>query len=286
MKKMYPLVGMTSVSMILAACATDEGTNDEQQDDPITESDEEVADADEPEDSSDHHQTAEEIIEAAIAAEEERQSFSMHSVMTMGIDASVDEDIPEEEDGEAEEREFVEYSYSHEDGTVSTRNETMVDGEPTEYTAGDSEYTLFYTEGDDVAYRVEQFEIEDDPADVNPMANQFEQFLEDYEVELVGEEEVNGFMSYHITFSDDVEVRHYWIEQETYEIVKMDNEHEDNPFRIGLDVLEFEESIDYDEAFFKLEDVLPEDVEIEDRDEDEHLEQELEDSLDDLDEDQ
>jgi len=283
---MYPLVGMTSVAMILAACATDEGTNDEQQDDPITESDEEVADADEPEDSSDHQQTAEEIIEAAIAAEEERQSFSMHSVMTMGIDASVDEDIPEDEDDEAEEREFVEYSYNHEDGTVSTRNETIVDGEPTEYTAGDSEYTLFYTEGDDVAYRVEQFEIEDDPADVNPMANQFEQFLEDYEVELVGEEEVNGFMSYHIAFSDDVEVRHYWIEQETYEIVKMDNEHEDNPFRIGLDVLEFEESIDYDEAFFKLEDVLPEDVEIEDRDQDEHLEQELEDSLDDLDEDQ
>ncbi|EZH65307.1 hypothetical protein DH09_16860 [Bacillaceae bacterium JMAK1] len=286
MKKMYPLVGMTSAAMILAACATDEGTNGEEQEEPITESDEEVADAEEPEDSSDNNQTAEEIIEAAIAAEEERQSFSMHSVMTMGIDASVDENIPDEEDGEAEEREFVEYSYSHEDGSVSTRNETIVDGEPTEYTAGDSEYTLFYTEGDDVAYRVEQFEIEDDPADVNPMANQFERFLEDYEVELVGEEEVNGFMSYHLTFSDDVEVRHYWIEQETYEIVKMDNEHEDNPFRIGLDVLEFEESIDYDEAFFKLEDVLPEDVEIEDRDQDEHLEQELEDSLDDLEEDQ
>ncbi|MFB4159514.1 hypothetical protein ACE1TF_06485 [Geomicrobium sp. JSM 1781026] len=283
MKKFYSLLGVTSLSLVLIACNgdadTSEETDNETDEETTGQSDEEddVAEADD-----DGEMTVEEIIDAAIAAEDDFQSIYSHSVMTTGVDGDTEADVPEEETGVAQEEELIEYIYHHEDGSVSNRMERMIDGEPTEYTAGDSEYTLTYTEDEDVAYRVEQVDVEGDPADVNVRENQFDQMMEDYEVTLEGEEEINDYMTYHLTFSDEEEVRHYWIDQDTFEVIRLENEHAENPFRITFEVLEYELDIDYDEAFFQLEDVIGDDVEIEDRDQDEHLEAEIEDIEEDI----
>ncbi|KYG29594.1 hypothetical protein [Alkalihalobacillus trypoxylicola] len=285
MKKFTQFLAISSLMVVMVACGEDNGNNDDTVE--AEETDEQVeteVNNDETEEAENDFLAVEDIVKAAMEAEANLQSAFRHNVMTMGIDADVDENITEEEEGVAQEEEILEYTYVHEDGSVSTRTERIVEGQPTEYTADDSEYSLQYTEGEDIAYRVEMFDVEGDPADIHPMNNQFEQYLENYDVVLEGEEEVNGYTTYHVSFTGEEEVLHYWFDQETYEVIRMENEDEQNPFRITLDVIEYEHNIDYDEAFFLLEDVMPEDIDIEERDTEEHLDEEMNDIIDELEE--
>ncbi|GAF66838.1 hypothetical protein BTS2_3743 [Bacillus sp. TS-2] len=284
MKKFTQFLAISSLMVVMVACGEGNENNDDTVEAEETDEQVETEMDNSAETEEADHMTAEEIIEAAMEAEANLQSAFRHNVMTMGIDADVDENITEEEEGVAQEEEILEYTYVHEDGSVSTRTERVIEGQPTEYTAGDSEYSLQYTEGEDIAYRVEMFDVEGDPADINPMNNQFDQYMEDYDVALEGEEEVNGYMTYHISFTGEEEVLHYWFDQETYEIIRMENEDEQNPFRITLDVIEYEHNIEYDEAFFQLEDVMPEDIEIEERETEEHLDEEMDNIIDELEE--
>ncbi|MBB6451191.1 hypothetical protein HNR44_003185 [Geomicrobium halophilum] len=202
--------------------------------------------------------TGEEILEAAIAAEKERDALYVESVIEVDDGENVIEDH------------IKEWTFFHDDGSVEVRQELDGVDQPTYFTASDGEYTIMYTEGEDSAIRIDETGIDQDPEELVTQRTQLESLV-GKEAAYNGEDTVNGYDTYHVTFENT----DYWLEQESYVVINQDLEY------IPA-VLEFEVDPEYSEELVSLEDVLPDDVEIIEQDASEmygedHGEEELDD---------
>lgn len=221
--------------------------------------------------------TAEEIVEEAIAFYDGVTSLYMMSEGDVSVD--LDEDLENVPEGNIST--FIKESHWNfiKDGELYTRmdlefaTEGEEDGEafsdemPTSYQfsdPNDPSFTITYDEGDDEAIRYEQGV---DPAqeDFSNWASMYENLLENAELTYVGEEEVNGFETYHISSDRDGQKTDYWFDQETFYEIKMesettveDAEHAAGDTSSSGAVIEYEVNPDFDESLFQ----APDDIEV------------------------
>lgn len=221
--------------------------------------------------------SAEEIVEEAIAFYDGLTSLYMVSEGEVNVAFDGEqEDVPEGDistsitethwnfirEGELYTRMDLEFSTEgEEDG------EAFSDEMPTTYQFSDLDdpaLTITYDEGDEEAIRYEQG-IDPTQEDLSDWASLYETLLEDAELTYVGEEEINGYSTYHIEAERDGQVTEYWFDQETFYEIKMESETavEDAEYAAGDTsssgaVIEFEVNPDFDESLFQ----APDDVEV------------------------
>jgi hypothetical protein len=145
--------------------------------------------------------------------------------------------------------------------------EAFSDEMPTTYQFSDLDdpsLTITYDEGDEEAIRYEQG-IDPTQDDLSDWASLYENLLEDAELTYVGEEEINGYSTYHIEAERDGQVTEYWFDQETFYEIKMgsetaveDAEHAAGDTSSSGAVIEYEVNPEFDESLFQ----APEDVEV------------------------
>ncbi|TSB47441.1 LolA family protein [Alkalicoccobacillus porphyridii] len=165
-----------------------------------------------------------------------------------------------------------------EDGALFTRLEleSFVDGEEEgeDFAAeqqtniqfsdlDDPNYTITYDEGDDQAVRFETG-ASADQEDMTIWASEYQSLLEEAELAYVGEEEINGYLTYQIEATLDGEVTSYWFDQETYFEIKTehstvaDTENAAGDTDSTIEVVEYEVNPEFDESLFQ----APEGVEV------------------------
>ncbi|MEK4566851.1 hypothetical protein MKX54_19415 [Alkalihalobacillus sp. FSL R5-0424] len=265
-------------AVFLAACGSEEesqtATANETEETGTEETTSEEADANE---DTEDAPSAEEILEKAIAFYDGLTSLYMVSEGEISVDFDADqENVPEGDvstsitethwnfiqDGELFTRMDLEFSTEgEEDG------EAFSDEMPTSYQFSDLDdpvFTITYDEGDEEAIRYEQG-VDPTQDDLSDWANLYEGLLEDAELTYVGEEEINGFSTYHIEADRDGQVNEYWFDQETFYEIKMesetaveDAEHAAGDTSSSGAVIEYEVNPDFDESLFQ----APEDVEV------------------------
>ncbi|WYP26456.1 hypothetical protein NSQ54_19365 [Alkalihalobacillus sp. FSL W8-0930] len=221
--------------------------------------------------------SAEEIVEEAIAFYDGLTSLYMVSEGEVSVDFDADqENVPEGDvstsitethwnfiqDGELYTRMDLEFSTEgEEDG------EAFSDEMPPSYQFSDLDdpvFTITYDEGDEEAIRYEQG-VDPTQDDLSDWASLYENLLENAELTYVGEEEINGFSTYHIEADRDGQVTEYWFDQETFYEIKMesetaveDAEHAAGDTSSSGAVIEYEVNPDFDESLFQ----APDDVEV------------------------
>jgi outer membrane lipoprotein-sorting protein len=221
--------------------------------------------------------SAEEIVEEAIAFYDGLTSLYMVSEGEVNVAFDGEqEDVPEGDistsitethwnfirEGELYTRMDLEFSTEgEEDG------EAFSDEMPTTYQFSDLDdpaLTITYDEGDEEAIRYEQG-IDPTQEDLSDWASLYETLLEDAELTYVGEEEINGYSTYHIEAERDGQVTEYWFDQETFYEIKMesetaveDAEHSAGDTSSSGAVIEYEVNPNFDESLFQ----APDDVEV------------------------
>ncbi|PPA68449.1 hypothetical protein [Jeotgalibacillus proteolyticus] len=78
---------------------------------------------------------------------------------------------------------------------------------------------------------------------------QYEYLLENAELTFKGEEEVNGYETYHIEAAHDGIVSHYWFDQETFYEVKHSYNHPSAHY--SSEVVDYELNPEFDESLFR-----------------------------------
>ncbi|MEN0645385.1 hypothetical protein MKY91_19655 [Alkalicoccobacillus gibsonii] len=260
------------VAVFLAAC----GSEDESQTATANETEETGTEEAVSEDTEDAP-SAEEIVEEAIAFYDGLTSLYMVSEGEVNVAFDGEqEDVPEGDistsitethwnfirEGELYTRMDLEFSTEgEEDG------EAFSDEMPTTYQFSDLDdpaLTITYDEGDEEAIRYEQG-IDPTQEDLSDWASLYETLLEDAELTYVGEEEINGYSTYHIEAERDGQVTEYWFDQETFYEIKMesetaveDAEHAAGDTSSSGAVIEYEVNPDFDESLFQ----APDDVEV------------------------
>lgn len=186
--------------------------------------------------------SAEEIVNNASQAHEEREDYFWHWIIEI-------------EDGET--HEYKRWLFHDEDGLEMERTERTIDDSPTEYivTINSGTQQISYFEGDDVARVEERTESEAD------LELALQNIAERDDMELVGEEEVNGFNAYHITF-DEEDILDYWFEKDGYQVVRKESSDEDAPNYVVENTIDFDQNPEYDESLFDTDSFIPEGVEI------------------------
>ncbi|MFS0788197.1 hypothetical protein ABC345_17685 [Shouchella sp. 1P09AA] len=281
MKKTW-LVALCSTTVLLAACMDGEDENTDENANGNAETEETTDQA-----AEDDELTAEDILQEAIALYDGLEGLYMETVGEGDFDFSIDEeDIEDEIDEEANSTElglemnirqwtFVDrddfYDRSEQEMIMNMETDSEANTEErisysfTDY--DDPAYAIMYDEGDDEAIRVER----DLDFDFSQMAQRYEDLLENAdELTLVGEEEVNGYQTYHVEAEMDGETMAFYFDQDTYfsvrdEIVGGNDDMDttlDGGFQAEDDVIDYELNPEFDESLFQ----APDDMEVTDGD--------------------
>ncbi|UTR06014.1 hypothetical protein MM326_18345 [Alkalihalobacillus sp. LMS6] len=279
MKKTW-LVALCSTTVLLAACTDGEDENTEENANGNGETEETTDQA-----SEDDELTAEDILQEAIALYDGLEGLYMETVGEGDIDFSIDEeDIEDEIDEEANSTElglemnirqwtFVDgddfYDRSEQEMIMNMETDSDASTEETvsysftDYS--DPAYAIMYDEGDDEAIRIER----DLDFDFSHMAQRYEDLLDNAdELTLVGEEEVNGYQTYHVEAEMDGETMAFYFDQDTYfsvrdEIIGGDDDMDttlDGGFQAEDDVIDYELNPEFDESLFQ----APDDMDVTD----------------------
>jgi len=281
MKKTW-LVALCSTTVLLAACTDGEDENTEENANGNGETEETTDQA-----AEDDELTAEDILQEAIALYDGLEGLYMETVGEGDIDFSIDEeDIEDEIDEEANSAElglemnirqwtFVDgddfYDRSEQEMIMDVETDSDANTEETvSYSFTDYDdpaYAIMYDEGDDEAIRIER----DLDFDFSHMAQRYEDLLDNAdELTLVGEEEVNGYQTYHVEAEMDGETMAFYFDQDTYfsvrdEIIGGDDDMDttlDGGFQAEDDVIDYELNPEFDESLFQ----APDDMEVTDGD--------------------
>lgn len=278
MKKTW-LVALCSTTVLLAACTDGEDENTEENANGNGETEETTDQA-----AEDDELTAEDILQEAIALYDGLEGLYIETVGEGDIDFSIDEeDIEDEIDEEANSAElglemnirqwtFVDgddfYDRSEQEMIMNVETDSDASTEErvsysfTDY--DDPAYAIMYDEGDDEAIRIER----DLDFDFSHMAQRYEDLLDNAdELTLVGEEEVNGYQTYHIEAEMDGETMSFYFDQDTYFSVRDEVEGGDDMdttldggFQAEDDVIDYELNPEFDESLFQ----APDDMEVTD----------------------
>lgn len=279
MKKTW-LVALCSTTVLLAACTDGEDENTEENANGNGETEETTDQA-----AEDDELTAEDILQEAIALYDGLEGLYMETVGEGDIDFSIDEeDIEDEIDEEANSAElglemnirqwtFVDgddfYDRSEQEMIMDVETDSDANTEETvSYSFTDYDdpaYAIMYDEGDDEAIRIER----DLDFDFSHMAQRYEDLLDNAdELTLVGEEEVNGYQTYHVEAEMDGETMAFYFDQDTYfsvrdEIVGGNDDMDttlDGGFQAEDDVIDYELNPEFDESLFQ----APDDMDVTD----------------------
>ncbi|WP_099304076.1 hypothetical protein [Bacillus sp. Marseille-P3800] len=279
MKKTW-LVALCSTTVLLAACTDGEDENTEENANGNGETEETTDQA-----AEDDELTAEDILQEAIALYDGLEGLYMETVGEGDIDFSIDEeDIEDEIDEEANSTElglemnirqwtFVDgddfYDRSEQEMIMDVETDSDANTEETvSYSFTDYDdpaYAIMYDEGDDEAIRIER----DLDFDFSHMAQRYEDLLDNAdELTLVGEEEVNGYQTYHVEAEMDGETMAFYFDQDTYfsvrdEIIGGDDDMDttlDGGFQAEDDVIDYELNPEFDESLFQ----APDDMDVTD----------------------
>ncbi|MFB4213305.1 hypothetical protein ACE1TH_15550 [Shouchella sp. JSM 1781072] len=279
MKKTW-LVALCSTTVLLAACTDGEDENTEENANGNGETEETTDQA-----AEDDELTAEDILQEAIALYDGLEGLYMETVGEGDIDFSIDEeDIEDEIDEEANSAElglemnirqwtFVDgddfYDRSEQEMIMDVETDSDANTEETvSYSFTDYDdpaYAIMYDEGDDEAIRIER----DLDFDFSHMAQRYEDLLDNAdELTLVGEEEVNGYQTYHVEAEMDGETMAFYFDQDTYfsvrdEIIGGDDDMDttlDGGFQAEDDVIDYELNPEFDESLFQ----APDDMDVTD----------------------
>ncbi|MDQ0209021.1 hypothetical protein [Alkalicoccobacillus murimartini] len=264
-----------SGAVFLAACSNEEPMQSETAD-ASEEVEQNDMNQDDTESTDEEPPSPEEIVEQAIAFYDDLHSLYLvaEGENHMDLDAE-QENVPEGnismfireeqwnfiEDGKLYTRlEMESYSEGDEDG------ESFSEEMPNSIQFSDLDdpaFTITYDEGDDEAIRYEPG-VDPEQADLTDWASPYENMLENAELTYIGEEEVNGYQTYHIESDLDGEVTEYWFDQETYYEIMMeratsaDEEHSAGDLDSSNGVIDFEVNPDFDESLFQ----APDDIEV------------------------
>lgn len=268
--------------LALSACGTDDENgdtsngNDEGQGDQEQTSENENSEEQEQEEQEEEPPNAEEIIDEAIAFYDDLEGlyFVTEGDMDMDLDEE-QENVPEGNITttiQETQWDFIE------DGTYYNRleldmamegeedGEAFSEDDPTEYQFSDLEdptYTIVYDEGDEQAIRYEAGAQLEEP-DMSSWAGEYEVLRDEAALTFVGEEEINGFQTYHIEADNEGDVSEHWFDQETYYEIKWerhtsaDEEHAAGDTASDSEVVEFEANPEFDETLFE----APDDIEV------------------------
>lgn len=270
--------------LVLSACGTDDengessNENEEEQEEASgnEENEEQQQEEQQQEEQEEEPPSAEEIIDEAIAFYDglEGLYFVTEGDMDMDLDEE-QENVPEGNITttiQETQWDFIE------DGTYYNRleldmamegeedGEAFSEDDPTEYQFSDLEdpaYTIAYDEGDEQAIRYEAGAQLEEP-DMSSWAGEYEVLRDEAALTFVGEEEINGFQTYHIEADNEGDVSEHWFDQETYYEIKWerhtsaDEEHAAGDTASDSEVVEFEANPEFDETLFE----APDDIEV------------------------
>lgn len=279
MKKIL-LTSILSTTVLLTACGSDDNNEEADSNGQGTSTEENSNEENESDNNSDDSLTGEDVLNEAIALYDDVTSLYVVREGALDQDISMPDD--EEEAGDASVEMNITESQLHviQDGEFYQRNENSItsivneEGEdPEEQNMGtsisftdadDANYLISYDEGDTEAIRYEG----PDPSEFSfsDYSNPYEQMLENGEVELLGEEEINGFQTYHVSVEEDGEVTEFWFDTETFfeiqNTLQSESESQDGEFQSeggGTNtVVEYELNIEPDMSQFQ----APDDIEV------------------------
>lgn len=276
MKKSTGISFLLLSAVCLAACNdADTANNDSEEEDTNVfednENNEEISfDAEEvnnndnennEEDEEDVDEEAEQIVEQAIEAEEERGAYYIQTETS----------VTNEEEVFTEE-EF--WYFPSENGSSSERRETLDQDGDIEYYVQEEDESQFFTEGSDT---IHVLQLEDETEDSESRST-LSHYMESFEIEYGGEEEVNGFDTHHVIFTNEEESLEHWFTQDDYFSVRTlrtsINEEEEEEETTEIDVLDYDLDPEEDDELFQLDDAAGDDVNYEDIDDEEFFEDE------------
>ncbi|MCE7792059.1 outer membrane lipoprotein-sorting protein [Salipaludibacillus sp. CUR1] len=163
-----------------------------------------------------------------------------------------------EENGDTEETTEIKYwEFVTEDGHHMRRIERTENDGPTEYTITIEEgrYMLTYTAGDDTAY------VRDRDEDAAyGLGGSLSNVSDREDASIAGTGEVNGYEAYHISFTGTSDLSDYWIDQDTYYIVRQ--EQLDHSPYTETDTIDYDLEPDYNPELFDVDYILPDGVEL------------------------
>ena len=241
LKKCFSLVFITGLGFLLVACGNGNEGNNNEKGTGETEDNEENGVDDENQD-----QEAVEIIESAIEIHEETNSYFEHMVNDSDDEESFSE---------------TETWYIDDEGSESFRQDAMTEEEEsttTTYTAIENGEAQMYHEEETTLYEYdEDVGARGDSQDL--YAQTLNSHLDDSEITLEGEDNVNGYDAYHITFDDGDMETEFWFDQETHYRVQ-EQVVEDEVTTVSA-IHDYELDITYEEEIFQLDDVVPDEAE-------------------------
>ncbi|EZH66556.1 hypothetical protein DH09_11580 [Bacillaceae bacterium JMAK1] len=247
MKKRYPLACSLLILSALSACSE---TETENEDTSLTGVDNEVS-----EDDSDHEELEDIETEELNQAEEIATEFIRNVAEIERY--RIEFEIAGEENDPLD---TIEYADLFADPIHSRFESNEEETTGTMYQASDGQHVINYQDYYNV-YNEEELPIEEDAAaDLLNWASTLESNIaeEDTSLTYEGEEEVNDVLTYKVIVSFDEGESEYWFDQETNMIVKRKTSAQ---FEQTITVWDFEEVDEFDEGFFQLEDVIPDDAE-------------------------
>ncbi|GAF22765.1 hypothetical protein JCM19047_2534 [Bacillus sp. JCM 19047] len=230
------VVALCSTTALLVAC--NDNSNGEENDNNTANEETEMTETndetDETDDTDEDTMTAEDVVNEAIALFGDLESLYVEMEGSGDVDfgsEDMDEELDDAEmdlDMNTREWIFVEgedmYNRTETEIGVGVENDEessadeMISYGFTDY--DDPNYMIMYDEGDTEATRVENAM----DFDFTMLAEEYKDLLDNAELTLVGEEEVNGYQSYHIEAEMDDEVRSYWFDTENFYAVRLEVE--------------------------------------------------------------
>lgn len=223
MKKLFTL-SLTSM-LILAACNDDSDADSEGNEETDDQSQEETTDS-EVSNEKETEPEAEEILSEAASFYDDLDGLYFQSSGEVNIETGGEEsEIPEADlthsinesqwefmtDDEYYNRLEVETTIEGEEEGETVYNEEPVTYQFTDLT--DTSYLISYDEGDAEAVRYEGGTDAEDMNDLSAGSAQYELVLDEAdEFNYVGEEEVNGYQTYHIEVVQNDEITKYWFD--------------------------------------------------------------------------
>ncbi|MFD2828924.1 LolA family protein [Corticicoccus populi] len=263
--------------LFLTACSDD---SDTESNDTETSSEEEVQEENSEETAENTEPSAEDVLEEAAAFYDGLDG--LYFVTESEIDIAADgeeENMPEAELTQSiteKQWQFMEEDAYYNRLEVEMMMEGEEDGEaidnamPVNYQLtdlNDPDYTISYDEGDSEAIRHESGTNAEEMDDLSTGAYPYEQLLENAELTYIGEEDINGFQTYHVEAEQDGETTGYWFDQETFFEVKQESGQNDDEASVGaaesdIEIIEYEVNPAFDESLF----TAPEDIDVVDGD--------------------
>ncbi|TDL31210.1 hypothetical protein E2R51_15615 [Jeotgalibacillus sp. S-D1] len=117
----------------------------------------------------------------------------------------------------------------------------------------DPNFLIEYAEGDDEAQRYENAFTEN--ADLGHGAHSYEYLLEHAELSLIGEEEVNGYQTYHVQATQEGQTTDYWFDQDTFYEVKTQYQSFGTE-TYSTEILDYELNPEFDKGLFQAPDEI------------------------------